>query len=65
LQNLIFGTHTRRDMLAATPLRIKEGAHRLSEGSCFNGPLAVVHIPRFEQLYDLTAVRKCSFLIRE
>ena len=47
----------RRDMLAAPPLWIDQGPHRLSEGSRFDRSLAVVHGPSGEQLYDLTAVR--------
>jgi len=45
-----------RDMPATASLWIDHGRHRLSEGSRFNGPLAVVLAPRFEQLYNLTTM---------
>ena len=44
-------------MLAAPPLRIQQDLHRLSERSRFNGPLAVMHVPRFEQLDNPATMR--------
>jgi hypothetical protein len=44
-------------MLAASSLWIEQSTHRVSEGSRFNRALAVVHVPRFEQPYNLTAMR--------
>ena len=43
-------------MLAAPPLWIEQGAHRLSKGNRFNGLLAVVRVPCFEHLNNLTAM---------
>ena len=42
-------------MLAAPPPWIEQGAHRLSKGNRFNGSLAVVRVPGFEHLNNLTA----------
>ena len=37
--------------------------HRLSERSRFNGPLAVMHVPRFEQLDNLTTTWIIEFYL--
>ena len=49
------------DMLAAPPLWIEQGAHRFSEGSRFNGPLALVHVPGFKELHNPAAMRIIGF----